>query len=62
MEGQKLFMIDQQPRRFNANDYRNFPLDIKRYIIQTWKNTGFSKKEVEQIKQELRSTGVAIKL
>jgi hypothetical protein len=60
MEGQKLYMLDSQPRRFNRNDYQNFPLDVKRYMIQTWNRNGFSKKEIEQIRTELAAKGVKL--
>jgi hypothetical protein len=59
-ERQKLYMIDENPRKFNHNDYKNFPLDVKRYILQTWNNTGFSKKDIAQIKQDLTASGIKI--
>jgi hypothetical protein len=58
MERQRLYMLDNNPRRFNRNDYQNFPLDVKRYIIQTWNKNGFSKKEIEQIRTDLAAKGV----
>lgn len=59
-EKQRLYMMDSNPRKFNHNDYKNFPLDVKRYIIQTWKDTGFSKKDIAQIKQDLAAAGIKV--
>lgn len=59
-EKQKLYMIDNTPRKFNRSDYQNFPLDIKRYIIQTWQTTGFSKKDIAQITQDLAAAGIKV--
>lgn len=59
-EDQKLFMIDDNPRIFNHNDYLNFPLDIKRYIIQTWKQHYFDEKEVEKVRRELLKKNIIL--
>jgi hypothetical protein len=62
LEKQKLYMVDDNPRKFKNPDYNNMPLDMKRYMLEMWSKTNFSKIEKREIAAELEKQGHTLKI